>query len=200
MQYVLDTTRIHVIAVFNMAQIEDVCTLGGADTPYELILEYVGGRVPGGAPGTPEQSIWLRMRSWMLVSRRWLVAWRQYQRELWGPRKSIMHAIALHHPTATLDAYKPNKTIYIEIDTYVYPCTYIQIEVSWGIIQGLAQIWLGVSTPLSTWLVATKITSATVWIWRMSNRINLVPYTIPPLLFIRDLLYNPIAHNRKTEL
>ena len=33
-----------------MAQITDVCAAGGADGPYELILEYVGGRMPGGPP------------------------------------------------------------------------------------------------------------------------------------------------------
>ena len=64
-----------------MAQITDVCAAGGADGPYELILEYVGGRMPGGPPRSQAERTWQRMRSWVVLCRVWLTAWRQYQRE-----------------------------------------------------------------------------------------------------------------------
>ena len=53
-------------------------------TPYELILEFVGGRMPGGAPGTAGDRIWQRMRSWRALCHSWYLAWRQYQREILG--------------------------------------------------------------------------------------------------------------------
>jgi hypothetical protein len=59
-----------------------VCALGGADGPYELILEYVGGPMPGGPAGSDDEQIWQRMRSWMLLSREWFRSWLEYQREL----------------------------------------------------------------------------------------------------------------------
>ena len=64
-----------------MAQFEDICALGGADAPFEQILEYVGGRIPGGEPGTMAERTWQRMRSWIVTSRAFFLAWREYQRE-----------------------------------------------------------------------------------------------------------------------
>ena len=64
-----------------MAQFVDVCALGGAEGPYETILQFVGGRVPGGAPGSSAELTWQRMRSWVVMCRAWLLAWRQYKRE-----------------------------------------------------------------------------------------------------------------------
>ena len=64
-----------------MAQLSDVLALGGADGPYEMVLEYVGGRMPGGPPGSIDERVWQQMRSWMVASRAWFAAWQQYQRE-----------------------------------------------------------------------------------------------------------------------
>ena len=64
-----------------MAQLHDICALGGANGPFGQILEYVGGRMPGGPPASAMERIWQRMRSWMVLSREWFTAWQQYQRE-----------------------------------------------------------------------------------------------------------------------
>ena len=64
---------------FSMAQFLDICALGGAEGPYEQILEFVGGRMPGGAPGSDAENTWQRMRSWMVMCRQWFAAWQQYQ-------------------------------------------------------------------------------------------------------------------------
>ena len=64
-----------------MAQLADLCALGGAHGPYELVLQYVGGRMPGGPPNSNEEAAWQRMRSWAVLCRAWLGAWRQYQSE-----------------------------------------------------------------------------------------------------------------------
>ena len=69
------------MSIASMARFEDICAIGGADAPFEQILEYVGGRMPGGAPGTMAERTWQRMRSWMVISHAFFAAWQQYQRE-----------------------------------------------------------------------------------------------------------------------
>ena len=61
--------------------VQDILALGGAEAPYEQVLEYIGGRMPGGPEGSEEENTWLRMRSWCAISRSWLLAFRQYNRE-----------------------------------------------------------------------------------------------------------------------
>ena len=68
------------LAAAIMAHISDVCACGGAEGPYEQILEFVGGRCPGGAPGTEGDRIWQRMLSWRFLCLSWHLVWKQYQR------------------------------------------------------------------------------------------------------------------------
>ena len=64
---------------------ERVARLGGAEGPFELILEYVGGREPHG-------EIWQWIRSWRALCRALSLAWMQYNRdvETVGPNKGCM--------------------------------------------------------------------------------------------------------------
>jgi hypothetical protein len=61
---------------------EQVARLGGADGPLEMILEFVGGRMPSGEP-------WNYIRSWRALSREFSFAWMEYNRssETVGPNK-----------------------------------------------------------------------------------------------------------------
>ena len=63
-------------------KMERVARLGGAHAPFEIILQYVGGRMPGGPDGSPAEAVWQRMRSWMVLSQTWFHAWLQYQRDI----------------------------------------------------------------------------------------------------------------------
>ena len=62
-----------------MANMLTICDLGGANAPYEQILEYVGGRMPGGYPGSPHRE---RIRSWMVICKDWFHAFKEYNREI----------------------------------------------------------------------------------------------------------------------
>ena len=66
---------------------EDICALGGAECPFEIIYSYVGGVMPGGRvedDGTPDakEILWRQMRAWMAISLFWKIAFLQYNREL----------------------------------------------------------------------------------------------------------------------
>ena len=64
---------------------DTVAKLGGADGPFELILEYVGGMMPSG-------SVWMYIRSWRALCREVSLAWMQYNRDIEtvGPYKGLM--------------------------------------------------------------------------------------------------------------
>ena len=61
---------------------ENIARMGGAEAPFELILEYVGGPTPSGP-------VWYRILTWRAVSRAVSLAWMQYNRdvETVGPNK-----------------------------------------------------------------------------------------------------------------
>ena len=63
---------------------ERVAQLGGADGPFEMILEFVGGRMPEG-------ETWSRIRTWRALSRTISLAWMQYNRgeETVGPNAGM---------------------------------------------------------------------------------------------------------------
>ena len=42
-----------------MARFEDICALGGAEGPSEQILECIGGDMPGGPEGSPEDIVFV---------------------------------------------------------------------------------------------------------------------------------------------
>ena len=54
---------------------ERVASVGGADGPFELILEFVGGPMPHG-------DVWQRIRQWRYLSRAISLAWMQYNRDI----------------------------------------------------------------------------------------------------------------------
>ena len=64
---------------------EKVAGVGGAEGPFELILEFIGGRYPQGEP-------WNYIRSWRWLSRAVSLAWMQYNRDIEtiGPNKGLM--------------------------------------------------------------------------------------------------------------
>ena len=64
---------------------ERVAQLGGANAPFELILEYVGGPTPSGRE-------WQYIRSWRALCHAVSLAWMQYQRdvETVGPNAGCM--------------------------------------------------------------------------------------------------------------
>jgi len=63
---------------------ERIAQLGGADGPFEMILQFVGGRMPAGAT-------WNRIREWRALSRTISLAWMQYNRdtETVGPNAGL---------------------------------------------------------------------------------------------------------------
>ena len=64
---------------------DKVAKLGGAEGAFELILEFVGGRMPSG-------DTWNYIRSWRALCREVSLAWMQYNRDIEsvGPYKGLM--------------------------------------------------------------------------------------------------------------
>jgi len=54
---------------------EAVASLGGAEGPFEMILDSIGGPMPSG-------QTWQRMRSWGSISRTISRAWMEYNRDI----------------------------------------------------------------------------------------------------------------------
>ena len=67
---------------------QDVCDLGGADGPFEMISAYVGGVMPGGAtdavgnPADAGEVAWRQLRAWQAICHFWRYAFLQYNRML----------------------------------------------------------------------------------------------------------------------
>ena len=64
-----------------MPDFEAVARLGGVG-PYERILLFVRGWMPGGPPGSAEQAVWIAMHQYRALSKAVFHAWREAMREL----------------------------------------------------------------------------------------------------------------------
>ena len=67
-------------------KMDQVALLGGACGPFEMIYEFVGGRMPGGNgdEGCPDarEVLWRQMRAWQAIARFWRLAFLQYNRDI----------------------------------------------------------------------------------------------------------------------